>query len=362
MKWPTWRGRRSQGFTLVEILVSLVIAGILMAALGSVLIDMLNTERREASLNQLRQDLKAAMDVIANDLSQAVFVYNGNCLDGNRQQCGDTTRHGQPLTNYLPAFPATMTPVLAMWILEPFPYDQNQLGYATFRMPRDCERVWSSDEPRTKQHCRDLQNGRRTYTLVVYYIDTAPTSFWAPDSPWQGKARLVRYQLRKYKVANVASDVNYDYLGINRGYVEPIGETNFARWPFKVGTTTTENLQDTRAGGRPEANIEGYLRVTDLVVVTDFIDTDTTMPSPACPEALPGTPAFVRTPLSSATAPAGFFACVQDSGASFNAATFVYLRGNPEGLPGIRPQDVQNRPVITTTVLSRSVEGKVPKY
>ncbi|BCX12454.1 MAG: prepilin-type N-terminal cleavage/methylation domain-containing protein [Thermosynechococcus sp.] len=370
MKWPTWRWRRSRGFTLVEILVSLVIAGILMSALGAILIDMLDTERREASLNQLRQDLKAAMDVISNDLAQAVFVYNGNCLAGNdnsnpkpKDLCGDTTRPtSQRLTNYLPPFPATMTPVLAMWILEPFPYDQNQLGYATFKMPRDCEKVWSSDAPRTKQHCRDLQNGRRTYTLVVYYIDTAPTSFWAPESTWQGKARLVRYQLRKYKVANVASDANYDYLGINQGYVEPVGETNFARWPFKVGTATNENLQDTRAGGRPLRDIEGYLRVTDLVVVTDFIDTDTTIPSPACPEALPGTPDFVRTPLSAAAAPAGFFACVQDGGASFNAATFVYLRGNPEGLPGIRPQDVQNRPVITTTVLSRSVQGKVPKY
>ncbi|WP_164920734.1 PulJ/GspJ family protein [Thermosynechococcus vestitus] len=359
MKWRGWRWWRGKGFTLTEILVSLVIAGILMASLGSILIDMLQTERREASLNQLRQDLKAAMDVISNDLAQAVFVYNGNCLAGNGQQCGDTSR-SDPLTNYLPEFPSTMTPVLAMWILEPFPYDQNQLGYAVFKMPRDCEKVWSNDEPRTKQHCRELQHGRRTYTLVVYYIDTAATSFWAPESPWQGRARLVRYQLRKYQVANVAENRDYDYLGINRGYVEPVGETNFARWPMKVGGSATENLQQTRAGGRPLADIKDYLRVTDLVVVTDFIDTDTTFAAADCPQTPAGATPFVRTPRDST--PAGFFACVQDRGSSFNGATYVYLRGNPEGLPGIRPQDLENRPVITTTVLSRSVEGKTPTY
>ncbi|MDR7922269.1 type II secretion system protein [Thermosynechococcus sp. HY213] len=350
MKLLGWWRRRSKGFTITEILVSLVIAGVITASLGSILIDMIQTESREAALNQLRQDLKATLDVISTDLSQAVFVYNGNCLAGSGS-CGDTSR-SEPLTNYLPDFPNTMRPVLAMWILEPFPYYQNQLGYARFVMPRDCSRVWSTDQANAKAHCQELRSGRRSYTLVVYYIDTARQSFWSPESDWQGQARLVRYQLRKYKEAARASDANYDWLGINQGYVDPTGRTNFARWPIDVQTGA--NLQSSR----PVKNIEGYLRVTDLTVVTDFIDTDTSMPRPDCPT---GT---IRTPrdTSDAPAPAGFFACVQERGSSFNAATFVYLRGNPQGLPGIREEDIQNRPVLTTTVLSRSVQGKVPNF
>lgn len=108
MKLLGWWRRRSKGFTITEILVSLVIAGVITASLGSILIDMIQTESREAALNQLRQDLKATLDVISTDLSQAVFVYNGNCLAGSGS-CGDTSR-SEPLTNYLPDFPNTMRP------------------------------------------------------------------------------------------------------------------------------------------------------------------------------------------------------------------------------------------------------------
>ncbi len=60
--------------------------------------------------------------------------------------------------------------------------------------------------------------------------------------------------------------------------------------------------------------------------------------------------------------PIAFMPVCSHGGESFNNATFVYLRGNPYGLPGIRPQDEATRPVITTTVLSRSVQRKVPKF
>ncbi len=286
-----WR-QRQKGFTLVEILVSLVMASVIVVSLGALLIDMLQTETREASLNQLRQDLKAAMDMITTDLSQAVFVYNGNCLAGSGGECGTGTRH-QPLTNFLPPFPSTMHPVLAMWILEPVPYDQNRLGYERYTIPSDCNNAWPES---LRPDCITLQNGRRAHTLVVYYLDTTPDS----EGVWQGRARLRRYALRKYKIlANT-------YLELNQGYVEPNGLTNFAQWPINVNTNTS--LQ----GVRPEANM------ARAVVVTDFIDLHWNNESALipCQEGIntPLVPAYVRTPLANAGVPNSFYACVQSRG------------------------------------------------
>ncbi|WP_300872568.1 hypothetical protein [Thermosynechococcus sp. Uc] len=102
------------------------------------------------------------------------------------------------------------------------------------------------------------------------------------------------------------------------------------------------------------------------MVVADFIDLDWYNESALIPCQkeinTPFIPAYVRTPLDDARVPNSFYACVQSRGESFNNATFVYLRGNPHGLPGIRAQDEATRPVITTTVLSRSVYRKVPKF
>ena len=328
--------QRQKGFTLVEILVSLVMASVIVVSLGALLIDMLQTETREASLNQLRQDLKAAMDMISTDLSEAVFVYNGNCLAGNGEQCGTGTR-SQPLTDFLPPFPNTMNPVLAMWILEPVPYDQNRFGNGNV-IPQDCN-IFSGD---LQTDCIALRNGRRAYTLVVYYLDTAP------DPVWQGRARLRRYALRKYRT------VTNNRLELNQGYVEPSGFTNFAQWPINVNTNAS--LQ----GARPIADM------AQAVVVTDFIDLnwDNEGALIPCQQGIdnPFVPPYVRTPLANAGVPNSFYACVQSRGASFNNATFVYLRGNPQGLPGIRAQDEATRPVITTTVLSRSVQRKVPNF
>ncbi|MDM7325838.1 MAG: hypothetical protein P3X23_001795, partial [Thermosynechococcus sp. Uc] len=70
--------------------------------------------------------------------------------------------------------------------------------------------------------CIALQNGRRAHTLVVYYLDTTPDS----EGVWQGRARLRRYALRKYK------KLTNNSLELNLGYVEPCGFTNFAEWPI----------------------------------------------------------------------------------------------------------------------------------
>jgi prepilin-type N-terminal cleavage/methylation domain-containing protein len=328
MKLRHWR-RATQGFTLIELLVSFLIGSVITVSLGAILIDMIETESREASLNEVRQELQSAMNFIMADLSQATFVYDGNCLQGAGLCASANGSSRTPITNYLPNFGANIRPILAMWILEPLPYDNNP----AFVLPTSC--------PASNQQCLRIQNARRAYTLVVYYLDTTA------DSQWQGVARLRRYQLRQY------ATINGTTITQTPGYVDPTVNTNFVAWPLDLNTN---------------ANLQASSPSNDLAnapVVADFIDsnwTDVDSTPIACQGAVssPTINAYVRTPLLSTSPPNSFYACVQSRGSNFNTATFVYLRANPRGKPAIRTQDEAVRPVLTTTVLSRGVYQKVP--
>ncbi|QEQ01745.1 prepilin-type N-terminal cleavage/methylation domain-containing protein [Thermosynechococcus sp. QKsg1] len=328
MKWRQWR-RAAQGFTIIEILISLLIGSVITVSLGAILIDMIETESREASLNEVRQELQSAMNFIIADLSQATFVYDGDCLQGSGLCANSNGSARTPITSYLPNFGANIRPILAMWILEHLPYDNNP----AFVMPTNC--------PPENTTCLRIQNSRRSYTLVVYYLDTNTSS------EWQGAARLRRYQLRQY------ATINGTNITQTPGYVDPTENTNFVAWPLNINTGA--NLQATSPSND----------LSNLPVVADFIDGNWSEVDPtpiACQGEVtnPRIGAYVRTPLETTTPPNSFYGCVLSRGSNFNTATFVYLRANPRGKPAIRPQDEAVRPVLTTTVLSRGVYQKVP--
>lgn len=328
MKRWQWR-RASRGFTLIELLTSFLIGSVITVSLGAILIDMIETESREASLNEVRQELQSAMNFIIADLSQATFVYDGNCLQGGGLCANANGTNRTPITSYFPNFGSNMHPILAMWILERLPYDNNP----AFVLPTSC--------PADNQQCLRIQNARRSYTLVVYYLDTTP------DPQWQGVARLRRYQLRQYATINGTTIVE------TPGYVDPTVNTNFVAWPINLNTGIS--LQTSS----PSADL------ANAPVVADFIDGNWnavgSTPIP-CQAAVTNPPinAYVRTPLETPSLPNSFYSCVLSRGSNFNTTTFVYLRANPRGKPGIRAQDEAVRPVLTATVLSRGVYQKVP--
>ena len=366
--WPRQRLKRQrrQGFTLVEILVSLVIAGVIMVSLTSLLIEMLTTERREADLNALSQELKMAMDVIAKDLSEAVYVYDGDCLHST---CSERANL-QPVKDFLPQYPETMHPVLALWILEPLPYDNNELGYFWHRnakIPSNCSTLpnWAQED------CRRLQKSRHAYSLVVYYLDTQPNLNF-----WQGPAVLRRYVLRKYK--HLDGGLSDENLWWHEGYVQPttyatIGNpsaiSSFALWPYDVNTRGLLQGQRPKGDIKPEADreYERYQDDKDLAqVLIDGVDLgirplaphlDTTT---GCPRTPAGLLPYRRTAPTSLGFNS-FYACVQAGGASTrNAATYVYLRLKPSG-DAIAGFDSGRRLEMATTVLSRSAQYKNPE-
>jgi prepilin-type N-terminal cleavage/methylation domain-containing protein len=65
-----------KGFTLLELLVAIVIAGIVTSGLLFLVIELMAVNNREESLTQTQQNMKRAIDFITRDVSEAAFVYS----------------------------------------------------------------------------------------------------------------------------------------------------------------------------------------------------------------------------------------------------------------------------------------------
>ncbi|PLS68230.1 MAG: hypothetical protein CV045_09050 [Cyanobacteria bacterium M5B4] len=100
------------GFTLIEILVSLVIASLIVATLLSVLVGVLQSNKREDAKTKSQEELQAAANYIANDLQQAVYIYPAEAF------CTALpTVNPKCIGALIPQSTATFdrTPILAFW-------------------------------------------------------------------------------------------------------------------------------------------------------------------------------------------------------------------------------------------------------
>ncbi len=190
------RKSSTKGFTLPELLMAMVVAGIVVYAMLSLVISLLNTDRRETAKAQTQTEMTQAMDYIARDLEQAVYIYPGNCLGTS-----GVTDICKGLGSQINFTAAGVTPVLAFWKLEQVPDEE---------LPDDC-----GDPP--DPECIALLTGRHTYTLVVYSYQTNLVN----HETWDGPTVINRFQLRRY--------TNTSTLEQTPGYSDP-NPSKFGEW------------------------------------------------------------------------------------------------------------------------------------
>lgn len=63
------------GFTLLELLVSMIISSIVVSGLLYLVVEIMGANQRDASRSDTQRDLQMAMDYIARDVREATFVY-----------------------------------------------------------------------------------------------------------------------------------------------------------------------------------------------------------------------------------------------------------------------------------------------
>ncbi|MEH2289914.1 PulJ/GspJ family protein [Nostoc sp.] len=336
--WISSKKSQTAGFTLIELLVALLIASLIISALLSLVVDILQVDSRENARNETQQEMKTALNYMAAELREAVYVYDNNCMSTTVQGTAPTTSatassdYCPGLQNYLPTslITATQKPVLAFWKPE-------VIDDATLTTLGTCSGITDATK---KQDCLDLLVKRRTYTLVVYLQSTTS------DNTWRGKSRIIRYALSKYSAIS-ATDLTQ-----STGYVDPsqTDNTSFQIWPRKSSDGT--NLQ---------ASLPLASGVNALVDFVDAPDATNTGTLPTCDTN------YIRTPSSSTTSNS-FFACVRTAvpaststavASGVNQDVVIYLRGNANGKTGVTTNSYT--PVLQTQVLIRGVINKIPE-
>lgn len=320
-----WLGRllirahkfKREGFTLLELLVTLLIGSIIITGLLYLVLEMLQIERRETAVDNTQRDIQRALDYMASDLREAVYIY-----DDPLNIAGDTDVF--ELTNITDLPGNVNTTVLAFW--RPDPVEDSEIP--------DCTTF--ADGSDDEEECEVLNVRKSSYTLVVYQLLENDGS---GATSWDGKARIVRYELPKYQTVSTLTQTP--------GYREPLdveASISFANWT-------------------PDGTTAG-----NSAVLVDFVASPTEPVNDAsilaCPVGMQRSP---NPATVAATNWTSFFACVRDpdvAGAATNQDVEVFLRGDFEPQDGggsIQAiSESSGLPTLRAGVLIRGVIGKDP--
>lgn len=275
------------GFTLIELLVAMILAFLIITPLLGFMINILDTDRKEQAKANSEQETQAALDYIARDLQQAIYIYDATgigCLTGT----ADTTTCPNASTtgNQLPNPTATdRVPVLVFWKRE---------------LVSQAITITGTQKDDTF-----------VYSLVAYYLIQDAT-YNSSTSTWSQAARIARWQIQDGVPDPSSTQTCGKYL---TGYCPSPG---FA--PFNldgIGSIAQKMNAWTKDTASYTAN---------PTVLVDFIDQtktdDASNPAPtaACsPTSIPTS--FNTLDTGKMTS---FYACVDQ----VNTAAQVFIRGN----------------------------------
>ncbi len=289
-----------KGMTLIELLIGTVMAFLIITPMLGFVVDMLNTDRREQIKSNTEQDIQAAVDFIAQDLSQAIYIYDNN------------------LTTGIPAIQAQLppategTPILVFWKRQ---VQKNALPLTPTAPntppPSGC---LPNATPGTATECNDTY----VLSLVAYYQVNDTNATWCKPSGSPCPTRIARYQIRAGIKDPKATDP------VNQPYYTAVDKS---QEPSKAYDPSFDISQPTKKVSKVGVN-------WDSDVLVNYIDHSTTAPPFAgneCKTALgnPTTQVGTETKeIEEGTLKTGstnsFYACVDTSK---NLAR-VTIRGN----------------------------------
>jgi type II secretory pathway pseudopilin PulG len=185
----TTQAQTDKGMTLIELLIGMVMAFLIITPMLAFVVDMLNTDRREQVKANTEQDIQAAVDFIAQDLSQAIYIYDGKGVNDIRPQLPE---QGD----------ANKVPILVFWKRQQI---RNAVPVNNSLKPNQCE------VPANAGKCNDTY----VQSLVAYYQikETNLNSSWCQPSSSNCPTRITRYEIQdgiKNPYA-IPSDTNFPY-------------------------------------------------------------------------------------------------------------------------------------------------------
>lgn len=324
---------KTSGFTLLELLVSMLVAGVIVSGLLYLVVELLQMDRREAALTQTQRDMQRAIDYIADDVREAVYVYSDPTDVLERVEGGDTIKGVSDL-------PTDSVPILAFWR----PVEQE----LSANMCDSWAPGASNEDEAMYDRCQVLEIRQASYNLVIY----AQKARSDTDTVWKGSSRIIRYELDKYDgpIAN---------LDITPGYQDPTSpDVGFDSWVAHPDSGDTDGTSN---------------------VLVDFVDTPADMSATVASSTNPCEQLGLDTAQYDVV-PSGllvehspsFLGCIRksvagsavdDAGSNSNQDIYLYLRGN--AVDGTRGSvnsfsEESSLPTLETRVLMRGVVNKNP--
>lgn len=240
--------KTEKGMTLVELLVGSIMAFLIITPMLAFVVDMLNTDRKEQLKANTEQDIQAAVDFIAQDLSQAIYIYDGKEVNAIKSQ--------------LPANDVNKIPILVFWkrqlMKQSIPVDSSA-GSSMVKKPKDCA---PTNDPAQKK-CNDTY----VLSLVAYYQikETDPQSIWCQPSGGTCPTRITRYEIKDgiRKPDPMGTDTNLPYYNVadTEASQQPDPAFNKA-FEFSKPTdnvTLTAELTNTKSGATKPEVLVNYI-------------------------------------------------------------------------------------------------------
>ncbi|MGJ5676629.1 MAG: hormogonium polysaccharide secretion pseudopilin HpsC [Nostochopsis sp.] len=260
-------------FTLIELLVGLLIAFLVITPLLGFMINILDTDRKEQAKANSEQEIQAAIDYIARDLQQAIYIYDATGIDEIKDQL-PSVRDGNPL--------------LVFW-----------------------KREFVEDAAITKTK-DDL--GKNITFNDDYFVSSLVAYYLIKDKelPWSKAARIARFQIKDGVPNKNGSTCSTAYDTTSK----------FSQCPDEGFQAVDLSQQDKTL----EQKMNSWTKASQdykqkPIALVDFIDQTTTDASNVtCPTDL--------VVIPSDTVSLGFYSCVDSVNVDKRSVVELYLRGN----------------------------------
>jgi type II secretory pathway pseudopilin PulG len=276
--------QQSSGFTLIELLVGLLLAFLIITPLMGFMINIMDNDRKEQAKATTEQDIKAALDYIARDLQQSVYIYDADGI----KEIRDELPHYDKKDKYFP--------VLVFWKRQYIP--QGLVAKTT-----------TTDNPDGTKTTTSEKDDTFVYSLVAYYM------IKDDDSTWSKAARIGRFQISNgYGLTdtekNNTRDNGFQMFSLDN---EGTLRQKMNKWTKKTGESYTQQVLP----------LVDYIDQTPIDNIKN--PAPTSCPDPKLVPKFSGSGDDVATGNVKTR---GFYICVDSDNTGSIIVAEVYLRGN----------------------------------
>ncbi|CAN1209865.1 hypothetical protein TUMEXPCC7403_06545 [Tumidithrix helvetica PCC 7403] len=296
-----------RGFTLLELLIASVIGVLIVGTMMTFVFSVADTDRQEQAKSTSQEEIQAALDYIADDMREAVYIYDADGLN-------PLASNPSGIGNSLPVV-TNGVPVLVFWKRYIYKSTDTVVTLDGSRAV-SCVPYSLTIAPLGTPSANCFGGDLFSYSIVAYYLvknNATPSA----TQPWSNAARIVRFELKdgiSTSSSAYACSVNCPTTQVVNGTIYyKVPDTGFARFSLGAGVLS--------------AQMNGWATVPpgwdagSGVTLVDFIDDTTFGATPYTPPVLIGNNTVV------VGAPSTNVDCNSDNGVGSNTTTSQRVPG-----------------------------------